>query len=114
MHENDNWRYKMIRYTHDQVINELLSKPENMEEYKKLEEEFALFEKMLQARISANKTQEDVAKALHTTRSVVSRLENSGGKKNHSPTITTLRKYAEALNCELQINFVPRHAHAHR
>lgn len=99
----------MIRYTHEKIVNELLSDPENREEYKNLENEFALFERMLQARINANKTQEDIANALHTTRSVVSRLENSGGKNKHSPTITTLRKYADALNCDLQISFIPRH-----
>ncbi len=48
-----------------------------------------------------------IAKNLHTTTSAISRLENSGGKKRHSPTIETLRKYAKALNCSLRIQFVP-------
>ena len=97
----------MVRYTHDQVIKKLLSDPENKAEYDKLEDEFALFEEMLKARLKANKTQEQVAKDLHTTKSAISRLESSGGKHHHSPTINTLNKYAKALGCKLKIQFVP-------
>lgn len=97
----------MARYTHEEIVEQLLSDPENKKEYDALEEEFALFGEMLKARLNAGKTQDDVAEALHTTKSAVSRLENSGGKKHHSPTIETLRKYATALGCQLRVQFVP-------
>jgi transcriptional regulator with XRE-family HTH domain len=97
----------MVRYTHEEIVEKLLSDPENKKEYEALEEEFYLFGEMLKARLNAGKTQDDVAEALHTTKSAVSRLENSGGKKRHSPTIETLRKYAKALNCQLRVQFVP-------
>lgn len=96
----------MVRYTHDKLIEKLLSDPENIKEYEKLDEEFSLFEEMLKARLKAGKTQEEVAQALNTNKSAISRLERSGGSKSHSPTIATLRKYAKALNCDLKIQFI--------
>jgi transcriptional regulator with XRE-family HTH domain len=39
-----------------------------------------------------------------TTKSAVSRLE-AGGK--HSPSLTTLKKYAQAVGCRLEIKLVP-------
>jgi transcriptional regulator with XRE-family HTH domain len=50
-------------------------------------------------------TQESIAQKIGTAKSAVSRLE-SGGK--HIPSITTLRKYAEAVGCELEIKLVPK------
>jgi transcriptional regulator with XRE-family HTH domain len=44
---------------------------------------------------------------MHTTKAAVSRLEHGGGKKSHSPSIATLRKYAKAVNCNLEIRFLP-------
>ncbi len=95
------------KYTHEEMINKMLSDPETKKAYDELEPEFA----MLHARLNAGKTQEDVAKLMHTTKSVVSRLENGGGKKGHSPSIDTLRRYAEALGLELKILLVPHRQH---
>jgi transcriptional regulator with XRE-family HTH domain len=39
-----------------------------------------------------------------TTKSAVSRLE-AGGK--HAPSLTTLKKYAHAVGCRLEIKLVP-------
>ena len=65
----------------------------------------------MRARHKLGKTQEEVAKAMGTTTSVVGRLETGGGKQSHSPTLATLRKYAEALGCDLQLRFVPHRPH---
>ena len=100
----------MAKYTHEELKQIMLSNPETKTGYDNLEEEFALFGEMLKARLKAGKTQDDVAKALHTTTSVISRLENSGGKKKHSPTLETLRKYASALGCNLKVKFIPHSA----
>jgi|SRR6185437_717549 len=100
----------MAKYTHEELKQKILSDPKIKKGYDELEEEFALFGEMLKARLKAGKTQEDIAKNLHTTTSAISRLENSGGKKRHSPTIETLRKYARALDCSLRIQFVPHKA----
>ena len=100
----------MTKYTHEELKQLMLSNNETKKGYDALEEEFALFGEMLNARLKAGKTQEDIARSLHTTTSAISRLENSGGKQRHSPTLATLRKYAEALGCELRVRLIPHHA----
>jgi len=96
--------------THDELVQKALKKPGVKREYDALEEEFILLNEMLKARQRAGKTQEDVANAMHTTPSVVGRLETGGGKKHHSPTLATLKKYAEALGCKLSIKFIQQKA----
>jgi len=97
----------MLRYTHDKVVKKLLSNPKNKEAYDALEEEFSLYRAMLKARLESGKTQDDVACSLKTTKSAISRLENAGGKQKHSPTIYTLKRYAQALGYKLDIRFLP-------
>jgi transcriptional regulator with XRE-family HTH domain len=92
---------------HQQLTQLALSKPGVKKEYDSMQEEFELLEEMINARLKAGKTQEDVAKAMHTSTSVIGRLETGGGKLHHSPTIGTLRKYAKAIGCSLKIKFIP-------
>lgn len=98
----------MARSTHKEIIEKILSVPENKKEYDNLEEEFSFYREILKARLDSGKTQEEIAEKMNTTKSAVSRFENSGGKKKHSPTLETLRKYAKALDCELRIQFISR------
>jgi len=91
---------------HAELVNKALKKPGVKAAYDELDEEFFLLKEMIKARNKAGKTQADLAKAMHTTTSVIGRLETGGGKKQHSPTLATLRKYARALNCKLQIKLV--------
>jgi len=96
----------MAKHTHEQLKKAALRKPGVRKAYDSLEEEFNLLDEMLKARLEAGKTQEDVAKVMKTTTSVVGRLETGGGKHKHSPTIETLRNYARAVNCDLKIQFI--------
>lgn len=96
----------MANRTHEQLKKAALSRAGVKKEYDSLEEEFSLLEVMLKARLEAGKTQNDVAKVMKTTTSVVGRLETGGGQHKHSPTIETLRKYARAVNCNLEIRLV--------
>lgn len=75
------------------------------EAYEALELEYQVVNPLLKARTKAGLTQDAVAKCMGTTRSAVSRLE-SGGK--HTPSLGTLRRYAEAVGCELQVKLVPQ------
>ncbi|MCA9508963.1 MAG: helix-turn-helix transcriptional regulator [Myxococcales bacterium] len=74
-------------------------------EYDALSEEFAFAEELIKARISANMTQEEVAKIMHTSKSNISRLENVDSL--NWPNLNTLKKYAEAVGCELKIKLKP-------
>lgn len=67
--------------------------------------EFRLLRQLLDARKRAGLTQEDVAIRMGTTRSAISRLE---GSRKHLPALTTLRRYADVLGCDVEINLVPR------
>ncbi|WP_017326083.1 helix-turn-helix domain-containing protein [Synechococcus sp. PCC 7336] len=51
-------------------------------EYDKLNEEFEIAKALIQARVSADLTQAEVARRMQTTQSVIARLE--GGKGNPS------------------------------
>ena len=72
--------------------------------YRQADEEYAVIEEMIRARNEAQLTQADVARAIGTTQSSIARLE--GGAV--SPSIKTLRKYAEATGTELSITFRSR------
>jgi transcriptional regulator with XRE-family HTH domain len=60
---------------------------------------------MLAARSKSGLTQEAVADLMGTTKSAVSRLESTG---KHAPSLTTLKKYAQAVGCHLEIKLVPK------
>lgn len=91
--------------TQDELAQKMLNNPNIKAEYNVLVDELALFRQMVKARKKANLTQEDVAKRMKTTKSVVSRLESVNTKKKSSPSIDTLRRYAEAIGCSLEIYF---------
>lgn len=80
----------------------LMKDPEFQKEYEEADAEFALVEALLRARTKAKMSQADVAKRIGTTQSAIARLE--GGKV--SPSISTLRRYAEATGSKLQINLI--------
>jgi ribosome-binding protein aMBF1 (putative translation factor) len=96
----------MTKNTHRKLVNKALSHKAVREAYEELASEFEILKEMIRAREKAGKTQEDVAKAMKTSTSVIGRLESSGGKNHHSPTLQTLRKYAQAIGCDLKIKLV--------
>lgn len=67
--------------------------------------EFRLLRQLLEARKRAGLTQEEVALRMGTTRSAISRLE---GSRRHLPALSTLRRYADVLGCDVEIQLVPR------
>lgn len=93
--------------THDEMIAAWQEEPEFRQAYDALAEEFALFDELLKARSRAGLTQAEVAARMGTKTPAVARLEASGGRKKHSPSMTTLRKYAEAVGCRLEVKLVP-------
>ncbi|MBM4274434.1 MAG: helix-turn-helix transcriptional regulator [Deltaproteobacteria bacterium] len=96
--------YKPVAYDHEAFLKKALKRKEFKEAYKGLAEEYALAREMLAARSRVGLTQEAVAELMGTTKSAVSRLE-AGGK--HAPSLTTLKKYAHAVGCRLEIKLVP-------
>ena len=80
----------------------LLENPEVQEEYTRADAEFSLIEAMIAARRDAKLTQAELAEKIGTTQSAIARLE--AGRV--SPSISTLRRYAEATGHQLQVGFI--------
>jgi ribosome-binding protein aMBF1 (putative translation factor) len=74
--------------------------------YDALEDEFATLAALLKARTAAGLTQAEVASRMGVSQPVVARIEASLGKKNHSPSLNTLRRYADACGMKLVIQMV--------
>jgi len=97
------------KISHEDLVKKALSNPKVKKEYNSLEAEFNLLNEMIKARKRSGKTQQEVAKKMHTSTSVIGRLEGLLGSTNKpSPTLATLRKYVEAIDCELKIKIVPK------
>src|SRR6266511_3921177 len=92
--------------THDELKQTALQKPAVQAAYEALGPEFEILRQMLQARQAAGLTQAQVAERMGTKPPAVARLEASLSSGKHSPSIATLRKYAEAVACRLEIYLV--------
>ena len=90
--------------THKELKSRALKRAEVKAEYDRLDEEFTILDEFLKARAAAGITQEEIAKRIGTTQSAVARLESGEGK--HSPSLATLKKYAQALGCRLELRLV--------
>jgi transcriptional regulator with XRE-family HTH domain len=82
---------------------EWMKDPEYRTEYERLGPEFALAHALIEARTRAGLTQEELARRMKTTQSVVARLEGGRGR----PSTQTLEKIAKATGMRLKISFEP-------
>lgn len=97
-------KYKPVSHDHEAFLKKASKRKEFRKAYEDLEEEYRLTREMLAARSKFGLTQEAVAELMGTTKSAVSRLEAAG---KHAPSLTTLKKYARAVGCRLEIKLVP-------
>ncbi len=93
--------------THKELVKKMMGDPEVRKAHALQTEEFALLDEMLRARRQAGLTQAEVARRMGTKTPAIARLESGGGSLRHSPSILTLRKYAAAVGCRLEIR-LPR------
>lgn len=93
--------------TFREMRERVLADPEARAEYDRLNrEEFALLDQMLAARHQAGLSQAQVAERMGTKAPAVTRLERAFASGEHSPSIDTLRKYAQACGKTLKISIV--------
>lgn len=97
--------------THKQLRAKALGNANVKAEFENLSNEYALLDEFLKARAAQGLTQAQVAEKIGTTQSAVARMESGSGK--HSPSLATLSKYAEALDCRLEVRLV-RNGRGHR
>ena len=88
--------------THDQIVKALLRRPAVRAEVERIErEEGELLDALLKARREAGLSQAQVAERMGTHASAIARLERSLATGKHSPSLATLRKYADACGKQL-------------
>ncbi|MGB5156587.1 helix-turn-helix transcriptional regulator [Desulfobacterium sp. N47] len=101
-------KYKPVSHDHEAFLKNARKREGFRKAYDDLEEKYRLIQEMLLARSKSGLTQEAVATLMGTTKSAVSRLESAG---KHAPSIITLKKYAKAVGCNLEIKLVPAKAY---
>ena len=92
--------------THKDLKDKALRKTAVRKEYDKLEPEFTLLREMLRARNEAGLSQAQVAEKMGTKSPAITRLESSLSSGKHSPSLATIKKYLEALDCRLEIKII--------
>jgi len=91
---------------HNELRKKALKNKSVQDEYDALKPEFLLLKEMLKARNEAGLSQADIAERMGTKPPAITRLESSLTSGIHSPSIATLKKYAEAVGCHLEIKLV--------
>ena len=102
-----NLKYQPVAHDHKTFIARASDREGFTEAYEALKLEYQLADQMLKARARAGLTQDTVASIMGTTKSAISRLEAAG---KHTPSIATLKRYAEAVGCDLRVELVPHEA----
>lgn len=100
-------KFKPVRHDHEAFVAKASKRKGFVEAYDALALEYQLANQMLKARSRAGLTQDAVAERMGTTKSAVSRLESAA---KHAPSIASLKRYANAVGCELQVRLVPQKA----
>lgn len=85
----------------DDFKKELEKQPGFKEALKETELEYQVAYAIIKARVKKGMTQEDLAKAMNTKQSVISRVENA----RTVPSLSFLKRLAQVLNASLQVQF---------
>jgi len=92
-----------VKHDHKAFLEKAAGRKGFNEAYEALELEYRLVAQLLKARMKAGLTQDAVAARMGTTKSAISRLETAG---RHAPSLNTLKRYAEAVGCALQVKLI--------
>ncbi len=96
----------MNRPTFKKFKQESLSRADVKTEYDRISPAYELRKKLIGIRKAAGFTQEQMASALKTQKSNISRLENVNS--TISPTLSTIERYARAAGYRVEISFHPQ------
>ena len=84
---------------------QLMKDPEFRKEYEELEPEYRLASALIRLRLAKGLTQAQLAALLNTKQESIARLESGGSL----PSLSTVKRVADALDAELEINLRPKH-----
>ena len=88
----------------DDFFDEKMQDPEIKKEYEELTPEFDIIRAMVEARMSSNLTQKELAEKTGINQADISKLEN--GTRN--PSLKLLKRLADGMDMNLKIEFLPR------
>jgi len=91
---------------HSELKEKALKRRGVKAEYKLLEPEFTILHELLRARQKAGLSQAEIAERMGTKAPAITRLESSLSSGKHSPSIATIKKYADVLDCHLEIKII--------
>lgn len=100
--------YEPVPFDVEAAHRRWMKRPGFAEAYDALADEYAALGELLRARRAAGMTQADVAERMGIAQASVARLESSAGSRKHAPSIATLRRYADAVDCDLRITFTTK------
>lgn len=86
-----------------ELLNEQLKDPEFKKEWDDIQPEMNVVRAMIDARLSQNLTQKELAERTGINQAEISRLEN--GTRN--PSLKLLKRLANGMGMELKLEFVP-------
>jgi len=93
--------------THKQLVTKMLRKPSVKAAVDELNQtEYVILDQILAARKEAGLTQAQVAARMGTQTPAVARLESALATGKHSPSLSTLKRYARALGKRVEVRFV--------
>lgn len=90
--------------TLNEFINQQMENPEFKKEYEALQPEMDVIRAIVDARVSQNLTQKELAERTGINQADISKLEN--GTRN--PSLNLLKRLAEGMGMVLKIEFVPK------
>lgn len=102
-HLDDELGVKRMR-KYDDFLAEQLQDEEFKKEYDDLQPEFDVIRAIVEARVSQNLTQKQLAERSGINQADISKLEN--GTRN--PSINLLKRLAEGMDMALKIEFIPK------
>jgi len=83
---------------------QLMKDPEFRKEYEALEPEYRIASDLIRLRLAKGLTQAQLAALLNTKQESIARLESGSSL----PSLSTVRRVADALDAELEINIRPK------
>jgi DNA-binding XRE family transcriptional regulator len=101
-------RYNPVPFDVDATHKRWMKQPAYAAAVAALADEYAALAELLAARQRAGMTQADVAERMGIAQSSVARLESTAGSRKHAPSLATLRRYADAVGCELHITLTAK------
>jgi ribosome-binding protein aMBF1 (putative translation factor) len=90
-----------LMYSFDDDLKERLKNPKFRKAWEESEPEYLLAKQLIEKRLKKKISQRQLAKKLHTTQAVISRIETM----NANPSLALLKRIATVLDTKLSVRF---------